>query len=796
MMSIDDDDSAAPASPKGGRPVLAALLLALGAAIILITVHRHRPIGGWLFWTYGQVAFLAALFCAACAGVGLRLLPLFSAHRLAWRERSLLAVALGVVVFALGVQGLGLCGLLGPVVFFAWPLALIALGWSPLRRTVRGHLRLARAAMGAPGARSIARTGAWLLGLAGLVLVYLAIMTPENISYDGRWYHMGLAEEYLVRGQIAPSVERAYVAALPQLATTLYTWAFLLPGASSFVRIELAAHVEFALFLLTLAGIPCLLRRALPGARIAHAWAAVFFFPGILLYDSSLCGGADHVAAFWAIPMVLALWRTLREWTVRSCLLLATFATAAILTKYQMVYLVLPVVLTLLFTAARRSLDAGRSRGLRAALAVWWALGLGAVWGLALSAAHFLKNWIWYGDPVFPILGRLLRGQGWNPFADINGSLWVTQGSLLHRLWESLQAVFTFAFVPHDWPRFHGDLPVFGFLFTVTMVALPTLRAPRRVWHLFAMAAAGVFIWFFTNHQDRYLQMLLPIMVTATVAGLALAWRMGPGARTSVRILVGVQLVWGASLFALPGHTMAGRAPVQATIDLLGNAMRGEVGQPMASYRGLDRISEILPRQARVLLHEVGPRLGLEREVVSDALPRQAAIDYVRLTSTAAAWRLLRQLGVTHLVWQTGISDGGDSFAAELRFFDLAVGYGEGPRTVGAFTVARLPETPPPAPDAAEKVAYLPCVRHHQPGLYGWRDLDLPGLSGPLVSAEPLRSLEPADVEALMAKARYLVRDTRCPSPPIPSSLTERWVRAATRTGIDLFVPVPSARAN
>ena len=44
-------------------------------------------------------------------------------------------------------------------------------------------------------------------------------------------------------------------------------------------------------------------------------WIAMFLFPGIFLYDSNLHAGADHIAALFCIPLVLALLRVWRSWT-------------------------------------------------------------------------------------------------------------------------------------------------------------------------------------------------------------------------------------------------------------------------------------------------------------------------------------------------------------------------------------------------------------------------------------------------------------------------------------------------
>src|SRR5262249_18021342 len=154
---------------------------------------------------------------------------------------------------------------------------------------------------------------------------------------------------------------------------------------------------------------------------------------------------------------------------------------------------------------------------------------------VVLTSCHWLKNLLWHGDPLFPLLHRYLPSTpywpGFNLDAGVAAAAWVPQGSLSHRLWESLKAAVTFSFVPHDWSSYHGDVPVFGSLFTLMLPVLLFLRGTRRIWFLAAATMVGVFIWFWTYHQDRYLQALVPWMAAVTAAGLALAWRAGRAAR-------------------------------------------------------------------------------------------------------------------------------------------------------------------------------------------------------------------------------------------------------------------------
>src|SRR5262249_28237605 len=139
-------------------------------------------------------------------------------------------------------------------------------------------------------------------GVVCLAMIYLTIMTPENASFDARWYHLPMAEHYASLGAIRRFPEGWYPGAYPQLPSLLYTWAFSLPETALFDRVELAAHLEYTLFLATLAGVPIVVRCLVPHARASGAWTALFLFPSVFVYDSSLTAAGDHVLAFWAIP--------------------------------------------------------------------------------------------------------------------------------------------------------------------------------------------------------------------------------------------------------------------------------------------------------------------------------------------------------------------------------------------------------------------------------------------------------------------------------------------------------------
>jgi len=402
-----------------------------------------------------------------------------------------------------------------------------------------------------------------------------------------------------------------------------------------------------------------------------------------------------------------------------------------------------------------------RSRGRRRDLA-----GLGAL-GLAFAIAtapHWLANAVWHGNPVYPLLRHVFRSRpmvpGW-PGTTLDPGFEPT-GTTMAKLRETAGAVFTFAFIPHDWPIFHRDLPVFGFLFTLT---LPILLLGPRARPARALAAAtllGVFIWYWSYHQDRYLQALLPWMVACTAVALSLAWSAGIGARIGVCLLVALQLAWGNDVPWLPTHAMAGDVPALRALRLLSSTFRGDLRSRVDFDTGFQALDKMLPKNAYVLLHEEYLRLGLNRRAIQDSLRLQAGIDYRQLARPDRIDDLLKSLGATHLVWSRAGSPNREiSVSGELAFFGYALRYGEDRRDVGAFEVAKLPAVGPP-PREPGMVAFLGC---NSAITVPFSDID------GVVAAGGAPGVGPGGVSKLVAAAEFAVVEARCQSRVSPQDM-------------------------
>ncbi len=683
-------------------------------------------------------------------------------------ERIVVGFAVGLVAAFTGLFAFGLLHLFGGVFFLVFPLLLAATGarasWRLARRSIR-HLRHAR--------RTAAPTPLWApfvlaLGVIGLGLVYFPILSPENASFDSRWQHLGIAEHYAAAHGIERFPEGWFVGTSPHLAAVLYAWAFQMPCSMLFDRVELAAHLEFCCFLFTLGGIVALTRRLVPRSRARLTWVLRFAFPGVFVYDSTLSIGADHIAAIFAVPIFLLLLRAWRALEPRWMLLLASVIAGALMTKYTgalllVGYPLLAIAVRIVWLGIARILKRGPP--LRA-----WALGVGTFTGalLVLTGAQWLKNWIWYGDPVYPLMYGVFTPRPWTADAAerfqlgfVQSELWRPERNLAGVV-ESLEVLATFSFVPHDWPQFHGKTPVFGSLFTLSVLALPFLKKTARIWSLVLATHLGILAWFWTHHQDRYLQAAVPWMTAVTAAALIGVFRSNVVARVLALGVVTLQAAWGASLPLFEAHAITG-SPYRTSMALLTTGLKKDYDKRLKPYGGYYELGSALGRDDKLLMHDQRQRLGIRARGVSDLPNNQGGISYGFLDSPRAVYDLFKGFGVTHLAWGTSSWSGNDSLASELVFEQFAERYTLDKRRVGGLTLGRMPDVPPAGPGISH-VAIFGCDRPYPSGLYPLSALRYHGYKTepPPPPPEVVAGPPPAPETAILDRADAVVIESRC----------------------------------
>jgi hypothetical protein len=754
--------------------LIATLLLATG--FLAAFVQQHYPIQRWLFWHYAG-SWLIQLFCAlACLSVGNALAAKLLGHRVPLVERMTLGFAAGVLTFGLAVFAVGVVGALSAITFFALPLLLIASGFERLQRDVRGLCRLF------PPRRLLTFEPLSLLlfvaGVAGVALLYFEALSPDVFGFDVRWYHASLAQRYALSGRIGRLEEGFWLGAYPQLMTYIYTWVFLAPRAILFDKLEACLNLEVLLFVATLAQIPVLLRRLLPRARVGLTWVVTLAFPGIYLYDSNLNAGADHFLGFFALPMALGLWRAWWAFTPVNVLCAAVFLAAGALTKYSALCIVLPPALALVLRGVYLAL-VRRSPG------AWRSLGVLGLAPTLLTAPHWLKNWLWYGDPVYPMLFKHLNVHPWSADAEF----WFLDMVSAARpspftpdgIWEGIKAAFTFAFLPNDWAVFHRDWPVFGFLFTLSLPCLLFLRGARRIWWLYAGGLSAVFIWYMSNHYDRYLQAILPWMAAATGGTFVLIWQSGKWARWALLPLIALQCIWGGDIPFFRTHNLIRDSSINYSSQFLASGFEGTAHR-LRVYEPLGSIGESLPKQATVLIHDYYRPLGLDRNWVTDRM--QNRISYGTLLSPRAIHQELRDLGVTHVFWNAA-SERRDSLAGDLAFLRYVSQYTEDWKRFSPFNVARLPAEPPAESALPDRVALFACEGPYASGWYDLAQLTIPNDDA---SAAPSPGSTELELAGAVARAAFIVVEMSChggvePGPP--------FVAVGSRAGAALYVRSP-----
>jgi len=752
-----------------------------------VVVDRHYPLRDWLFFRYLKTWLLVAYWGLGCVAAGHAITSRVAPR---WRisERALVACATGCFAFFMLMFAGGLLHLFRFWWFAAFlPAAMLASG----ARSLCDHARRARRHLAAARRRSPYRPGLLSRALTAfgtiyLALLYLNIVTPDNASFDAVYYHLGIAQQSHALGGIEPTPEGWIVDGLPALASTIYTWGFIFPGNDLFDALMVCAHIEFALFVVTLAGVPLLVRALVPRCRARGAWTAMFLFPSIWVYDAGLHSGNDHIAAFWAVPIWLCCRRAWAELEPRYASVFAVSAAGALMTKYQAGALVAAPSLALLGRALvlgvrRRSLAPARGIG----------VGLGV--GLAVTAPLWLKNWLWYGDPLFPALHRQLTIRPFHPHARqtleaAGEQLLQPKGTLLEKLVKMLRGTAQIPFYTRERRDFHRDWPIFGPLFHLSLFWLPFLRRAARVWALVGATALGLFYWYMLSHHERYLQPLVPWMAAVAAASLVLAWQQrGATAKAALASLVALELVWGADSYFFP-HMMLGDAPIRATASWIGTGFRGELEQRKQFARPLQSIGAALPAGARVLLHEHNPRLGLSAPVIMDMPQFQTGISYQDLRSPREVHDLYRRLGVTHIVYEKGASLGADNLAGDLRFWQFAINHTTAPRQYDGFVLAELPRQPPEAraSDRRDRALYLGCAPDFGRGLH---PLETLGSDSP--RPVPAELPWPSSAEARQrqaARADWLVTDSNCAGSAPPAPLFDGFIQAARRGSEELWV--------
>jgi hypothetical protein len=351
--------------------------------------------------------------------------------------------------------------------------------------------------------------------------------------------------------------------------------------------------------------------------------------------------------ALFAAPMFLAAAELVREFDRRWAYVLGLLVAGAVQTKFHAIYLVGPIAA---WVGARWAWLMLR-KPLHRKVLVRSLMTIGAV-VLTLGGVHSIKNWVYFGNPVYPLLQNVFSSRYSVPdgaqqveylFKDWH---YHPPVALFDRLKAASVMVFDFSFKPHY--SFFGERPAFGSLFTLLVPAALLLPRAGRLRTAFAVGFSALFLWALTFWIDRNLQTFMPLLAGATGGAIALVWRVGGFARAGVSVLVGAQLMSGADLMVSGGDRLL------PAINLLRSGFAGQAASRFEQRPAYTALARLLPKDATVLLHDRHVSLGIDRKVLLDWIGFQGLIDYRTFKSPRDAFNRFEELGVTHVVFQPG----------------------------------------------------------------------------------------------------------------------------------------------
>jgi len=440
--------------------------------------------------------WLAFLLVASSAGYWL--LRKLAPPGLSELENVLFASALGLGQMAYLAFGLGLSGLLYPAALDGLVIATAFLTEPDLRQ-LTGLLRsLIR------GLRAWLKSGPPLRPASVAVMGLIALSALIHAlgpawDYDGLMYHLPGPTYFLANHRILPNLENWYVNG-PFTVEMLFTYG-LAHGDVVFAKL-----IHYALGWLYVTSAAAVARRWL-GTR--EAWLSAVILMGIPTLP--IWAAFAYIDLGWASFEFLAAgaalvwWQTgSRRWLILSGLL----AGLAMGSKYTGLagFAALSGLVVVL----------GWRTGVRRLLG---SVSLFAGAAVVVALPWYLKNWLWFGNPVYPLY---LGGPGWDAerlrlymayLGSFGTGKTITDWILLP--WNIYARNARFGAVMNQ-----IDVP--SLLFPL-LILYPLRRGPRALALLLAFAAGRSLLWALGSQQTRFLLPVFPALAVVTahlVSGL------------------------------------------------------------------------------------------------------------------------------------------------------------------------------------------------------------------------------------------------------------------------------------
>lgn len=594
-----------------------ATLLVVGLATLLVLQRVMVP--ERLIDQRGPSALLDAWFAigllvlmlALAAGSGRKLLGIIEVSGLVRLEGMIFSLALGLGIVSGGVLVIGLLGLLEIVPILLWLLIVGIWSRKEWARIV-GALP-DQFSSGIRRLRELTNGKRALLAILGLIwmLAFLQALAPPT-DPDGLIYHLAAPKAFLASGRISPMPEFVYANA-PFSVQMLFTVGMAL-GTDIYAQL---IHLTFATLLV--------LATYTMGRRLINSdtgWIAASIVVGMPIMP--IWSSLAYVDMAWALYEFLAVYALVvwisagqRRWL----LLAGVLAGLALGTKYLGAGIVASLGLWLLWHQRRRAL--------REIIIDGAVLGGTA---LLVASPWYIKNWIWLGDPVYPILSSEVFSGGYENFEILDYFL------LPLRLFTKRE-LFVGVYGSIEFPS----------ILLLLAILYPLARRSQSFDGLAGMTLLRYLFWAaFTHVRFRYLLPALPglsLMAAGVIMSLYHRTSIDRLSRVITWSILGgllvVTLVYSA-LFALSTEPYRVVTGLESKAEFL--------RRQVSDYRAKEFIQSELPADARVLMPWDGRGYYCDNRCVPDWTRTKWVQLVEKRPSPDTLASTLKSMGVSHLL--------------------------------------------------------------------------------------------------------------------------------------------------
>jgi 4-amino-4-deoxy-L-arabinose transferase-like glycosyltransferase len=601
------------------KPVVTALV----AVAVLASIYAHVRVAGSDTYV-GVLAALDRVFdLAFAAGItvlltalGLAVARLFNFDWSNTAETISISLFLGTGVFGLAVLGLGLLGLLTPVPFLI--ITFLTLAFS--RREIHKLYHLIREALTTTLSTTDGKilTGL-LVGFA--ILLLLRAATPPHV-FDEAIYHLPVTHQFVDQGRIVPEFNNS-LGNQPFLVHMIYAVCLMANSdiAAKLFNLALAVATSFALYGFC---------KRFVSSRVGVIAAIAFFAAGMVTevavttrVDVSLAG----IIFVTTYSMINYLDTRKRGWLWISALL-AGFSLGV---KHSAA-LWLPLIGAMYLIESLWNSREGFAATVKYGVAY-------AAIALAVASPWYVKNYVWFGNPVYPFFTGEVAAYG-------ASGLRYFDGEAERKLDEYFDVV----------RKEDPELVKAGEeTFAANAAARPE-RHPMRPWEVYLKP--DTYLMAEARHYPNYLFLVLPLSFLITRR----RWLVWLLVLSTCYFLIATQSTWIARhlLPAYPAWTIitaftlvtvgdwlkkraafARNLPIYLTALALGvvvsssvrslretNALsfiagstsRRDFMRGFTWYRPLEFINTELPADARIMMIGAQMTYGLRREYLSDEL--------------------------------------------------------------------------------------------------------------------------------------------------------------------------------